>query len=207
MDIYTNQICFVYKWTQLSTSKWYIGSHYSKTAHPNDGYICSSKIVKPMILKNPSDWIRIILEIGLAKDMIKLEHRILTCLDAAKTEYSYNEHNGGKKFYRIGPHSTKSKNKMSKNRIGKIHKSRGPATDATKLKLSIAGKIRTDEQRLKMSEKRKLRITLDITKIKMSIIRKDKPQQIVTCPHCNKTGGITNMKRYHFNNCKFKINV
>lgn len=24
----------------------------------------------------------------------------------------------------------------------------------------------------------------------------------VTCPHCNKTGGATNMKRYHFDNCK-----
>ena len=26
----------------------------------------------------------------------------------------------------------------------------------------------------------------------------------VTCPHCNKTGGATNMKRYHFDNCKKK---
>lgn len=27
-----------------------------------------------------------------------------------------------------------------------------------------------------------------------------------TCPHCNKTGGARNMKRYHFDNCKFLIN-
>jgi hypothetical protein len=26
----------------------------------------------------------------------------------------------------------------------------------------------------------------------------------ITCPHCGKTGGHTNMKRYHFDNCKFK---
>lgn len=26
----------------------------------------------------------------------------------------------------------------------------------------------------------------------------------MTCPHCNKTGGATNMKRYHFDNCKKK---
>jgi hypothetical protein len=26
----------------------------------------------------------------------------------------------------------------------------------------------------------------------------------VTCPHCNRTGGATNMKRYHFDNCKKK---
>lgn len=27
------------------------------------------------------------------------------------------------------------------------------------------------------------------------------PQELVTCPHCGKTGGISNMKRYHFDNC------
>lgn len=34
-------------------------------------------------------------------------------------------------------------------------------------------------------------------------------QPIVTCPHCNKAGGQAAMKRWHFNNCKFKekINV
>jgi hypothetical protein len=39
-------IPFVYKWTELSTGKWYIGAHYSKGCHPEDGYICSSKTVK-----------------------------------------------------------------------------------------------------------------------------------------------------------------
>jgi hypothetical protein len=29
-----------------------------------------------------------------------------------------------------------------------------------------------------------------------------KTQEIVTCPHCKKQGGINNMKRYHFDNCK-----
>lgn len=27
-------------------------------------------------------------------------------------------------------------------------------------------------------------------------------QEIVQCPHCSKSGAITNMKRYHFENCK-----
>ncbi len=27
------------------------------------------------------------------------------------------------------------------------------------------------------------------------------PQKIVTCPHCNKTGGVGSMKRYHFDHC------
>jgi len=28
------------------------------------------------------------------------------------------------------------------------------------------------------------------------------PQETVTCPYCNKMGGASNMKRYHFENCK-----
>jgi len=30
-----------------------------------------------------------------------------------------------------------------------------------------------------------------------------KPQKIIKCPHCSKTGG-NSMKRWHFDNCKFK---
>ena len=26
----------------------------------------------------------------------------------------------------------------------------------------------------------------------------------VVCPHCNKSGKINGMKRYHFDNCKYK---
>lgn len=28
------------------------------------------------------------------------------------------------------------------------------------------------------------------------------PHEIVTCPHCGASGGISAMKRWHFNNCK-----
>jgi len=29
------------------------------------------------------------------------------------------------------------------------------------------------------------------------------PQRKIVCPYCNKEGGAANMRRYHFNNCKF----
>lgn len=29
-------------------------------------------------------------------------------------------------------------------------------------------------------------------------------QEIITCPHCGRQGGSSNMKRYHLDNCKFK---
>ena len=34
--------------------------------------------------------------------------------------------------------------------------------------------------------------------------KKRKPKPLVTCPHCNKSGGISAMTRWHFDQCKFK---
>jgi len=42
----------------------------------------------------------------------------------------------------------------------------------------------------------------DYTKKKISVGRK---QRKVTCTRCSMEGGISNMKRYHFNNCKINI--
>lgn len=36
---------------------------------------------------------------------------------------------------------------------------------------------------------------------KVSIAKRGKQQKVLTCPNCNKTGGIANMKRYHFSKC------
>lgn len=40
------------------------------------------------------------------------------------------------------------------------------------------------------------------TKSKISSTLKNKP--LVTCPHCNKSGAASIMKRWHFDNCKVK---
>ena len=39
---------------------------------------------------------------------------------------------------------------------------------------------------------------------KVSAAKKGKKQPLVVCPHCNTTGGASNMKRWHFDNCKLK---
>jgi hypothetical protein len=87
--------CFVYKWTELSTGKWYIGSRTKKGCHINDGYICSSKIVKPLIEKNKNDWVREIIAIGSAKAMREFETKLLQELNASNDNMSYNRSNWG----------------------------------------------------------------------------------------------------------------
>lgn len=93
---------FVYKWTHIPTGKWYIGSRTKKGCNPSDGYICSSKTVKPLITENQNEWQREVLCIGNPQDMLDLETRYLVLLDAKNDPLSYNEHNSDGKFSTAG---------------------------------------------------------------------------------------------------------
>lgn len=87
---------FIYKWTHLPTMKWYLGSKSSKGCHVDDGYICSSKTVKPMIKANPEEWVRTIVE-EFGEDVIacvKAEAEMLDLLNAKDDPRSFNMHNG-----------------------------------------------------------------------------------------------------------------
>ncbi len=80
-------------------------------------------------------------------------------------------------------HSVESRKKLSK-----ISKGR-------KFSKETRQKLRDASTGVKMSEE---------TKKKISDTEKGIKQPIVKCPHCNKLGGSHNMKRYHFDNCKYK---
>lgn len=132
-------IAFLYKWTQISTGKWYVGSRTSKGCHPNDGYICSSKVVKPLILEHQTDWERSILVIGNPTYISQLERLYLKSIDAKNDPLSFNRHNGDGVFSQTGKIpwnkdktgvqantrrgqkcSPESKEKMSKSKIGNV---------------------------------------------------------------------------------------
>ena len=93
---------------------WYVGSRTAKNAHLDDGYICSSKTVKPLILAAPNDWQRQILAIGDAEEMRQLETEILTSVDAKKDQRSLNKHNQDMKFVCRG-HTTETIEKIKQN--------------------------------------------------------------------------------------------
>lgn len=102
-------------------------------------------------------------------------------------------------------------------------------SDVTRAAISVAlkGKVKSTEHRMRMSEvlrgtarrkgfktstETKLKIrsarlgtqASEETKLKMSVARSGKKFNIVTCPHCPKSGGESAMRRWHFNHCKFK---
>jgi len=112
-------MAYIYKWTHLPTLKWYIGSRTAKNCHPDDGYICSSRIVKPLILESPIEWKREIIAKGYPKYIIALESQLLTELDAKNNPLSYNMHNGDGKFTTTGiTLSQEWKNNISKSSLG-----------------------------------------------------------------------------------------
>jgi len=88
-------LAYLYKWTELSTKKWYIGSKSSQGCSPayHENYLCSSEIVKPLILENRDNWVCEILVIGDPKYIRKLETEYLKTLDAKNDAMSYNQSN------------------------------------------------------------------------------------------------------------------
>jgi hypothetical protein len=73
-------------------------------------------------------------------------------------------------------------------------------TEETKKKISqtLTGRKASNETKEKQSKKRK-------EFLKNNPNYGKGPQKLITCPHCNKTGGHSNMTRYHFDNCKHKV--
>lgn len=93
----------------------------------------------------------------------------------------------------------KHKQKISENRKGKSsginHQNFGKKhSEETKLKMSLA---QTREKHAMFGKKHSPE-----TKLKMSLSRKGKIPTQSICPHCNKSGAISQMKRWHFDNCK-----
>jgi len=111
-------LAFLYRWTHIPTHKWYIGSRSAVGCHPDDGYICSSKIVKPMILENRTDWKREVLLIGNPTFIRNLESEYLSKIDAKNDPMSFNQHNGDGKFTTNGmPPWNKSLTKDTDSRV------------------------------------------------------------------------------------------
>lgn len=114
------QTAFLYRWTQASTGMWYVGSRTAKNCHPDDGYICSSKYVKPLVETAPDDWKREVLLIAPPLYVREIEAKYLLSLNARDDTLSFNRHNGDMKFHTVGRKlSEEHKRKISPK--GRVH--------------------------------------------------------------------------------------
>ena len=118
-----------------------------------------------------------------------------------ETRAKIKEANSGEKHYNYGKSlSSEHKNKISEAGMRRKHS----AESRKKISESNMGKTHSDETKKKIGEAGMGRKHSAETRAKMSKSQqgKRKPHERITCPHCNKTGGNSNMKRWHFTNCK-----
>lgn len=111
---------FVYKWTFKPNLNWYVGFHKGT---PEDGYICSSPSVKRMIITDPENWERTIIDYGTVEEMYNLETEILQTFNARKDTRSFNKSNntnGVVPGWNAGiPMKEEARLKMIANKTGK----------------------------------------------------------------------------------------
>lgn len=110
---------FVYCWTDKIANKLYVGVHKGSV---DDGYICSSKIVKEEYKKRPNDFSRQIIACGTYEDMYKLETKILQTENVIQNKDFYNIAMNNGYFKNKGlPLSQEHKNNISSSIRGEKH--------------------------------------------------------------------------------------
>ena len=195
-NIYT-----IYKTTNLINNKFYVGKHKASSDNPNDDYLGSGSALNAAIKKyGRENFKKEVLHIFKTEEEAYDKEAELVTEDVINDPLCYNQMLGGKgsisgKNHPMSGyiHSQDAKNKISSTHKGKI------ISQKTKDKMSKIKKgiPKSKETRLKMSNSHKGKKLSAETKRKLS-----KPQIKITCPHCNKTGGISAMKQSHFDNCK-----
>ena len=112
------------------------------------------------------------------------------------------------------PWSDEVKARISAKKMGSIPWNKGiPTSEETKKKQSLAkigkpshrkGAVLSDETIAKIKANRPKTMLSEAGRQAIIKANTGRKYGIVTCPHCGKTGGLTAMPRWHFNNCKEK---
>ena len=152
---------FVYAWTNTETNQLYIGSH---KGNPDDGYVCSSKVMLEDYMRDRSVFSRQIIATGSYEDMRAFEATLLNAVDAKKDPQFYNQSNGNGDFY-LKRQTLEARRKISEAKKGKprpdlalINSERGATKGSWKKgvdrageKNAMFGKKHSEESKKKMS--------------------------------------------------------
>ena len=152
---------FVYTWTNTDTNQLYIGSHKGT---PDDGYICSSKVMLEDFMRDRSVFTRQIVATGSHEDMRKFEATLLDAFDVKRDPQFYNQHNGNGNFY-LKRQTAEARRKIGESKIGKkrpdvaLVNKQGPRGFSGRPMSGdlnpMHGKTHTKEAREKISSKQK----------------------------------------------------
>jgi hypothetical protein len=150
---------FVYSWTNTATNQLYIGSHKGT---PDDGYVCSSKVMLEDYMRDRTVFTRQIIATGSYEDMRAFEATLLNAVDAKKDPQFYNQSNGNGDFYlkrqTLGARRKISEAKKGKPRPDLVEMNRARRGekrvvefDRTGEKNGMFGKKHSEESKKKMS--------------------------------------------------------
>ena len=201
---------FVYRWTNLTLNKIYIGWHKGTEY---DGYICSSASEQFWKDYNNPDykWQREILFKGTMPECQLLESQLLNSVDIT-SESIYNNKNNI--MFNLND-EVRAKLKTAAIKRGEDPEYRKAQAERTRLAWAA-----DPERRKLQSEKAKKQIVTDKTRAKIKLARasqvitkesrlksaytiKNTPN--VVCPHCSASGRyLGSMKKKHFDNCEIK---
>ena len=136
---------FVYIWTNNQNNKKYIGCHKGT---PDDGYICSSKVMLDDYKKNPHHFSREILATGSWKDMADLEVKLQQKYNVRYNDEYYNQ--GVSRAIILSEEQIKKTADMLRGRkLSEEHKQ--------KLSQALKGRSWSEEYKKNMSEVQKQR--------------------------------------------------
>lgn len=118
-------------------NKLYVGVHKGT---PDDGYVCSGKLMLQEYKVRPEDFSREIVAFGSYQEMYIMETAILKAAKADKDPGFYNQHLNTGKFTTAGTRmTTETKNKIRTKALGRPAPNRGiPHSDSTKEKMKAA---------------------------------------------------------------------
>lgn len=191
---------FVYKWTNNTNGKWYIGSHKGTT---DDGYVASGIVIKEAMKKYGIDnFTREILYTG--NNYMAEEAKLLEALQAKDDMLSYNLTND---TYTSGNNGNRTKSLKGLTYEEILGDERAVELKEIRSK-AISGQLNPQFGKPTWNKGKTYTYKELYGEEKADAIKEKKrqsmkkPQRKVECPHCEKIGGITLMKRYHYENCK-----
>ena len=201
---------FVYRWTNLTLNKIYIGWHKGTE---DDGYVCSSSSAQFWNdYNNPGyKWQREILFKGTMPECQLHESKMLDSIDIT-SDNIYNNRNN--LMFNLNDEV------RTKLKIAALKRVENPEYRKAQAERTRAKWAANPERRKVQSEKAKQQVMTDEIKEKIRLARANqvitkesrlksaatiKNAPSIVCPHCNATGRyLGSMKKKHFENCRTK---